>query len=82
MEDGDGGVAAHFLRDEVGQHARVRLERMHLVMCTRPMVVPVGQVMAVAVAATVSRKAWQSGEEHQRVPVGSATALTQRVAKE
>ena len=57
------------------------LWRTHLVMHTGPMVVPAGQVTAVMVVATVSWKASPSGSEHPRLALGSATALTQLVAK-
>ena len=44
-----------------------RSRRTDLVMGTRPMVVPGGQVRAVAVGATVSWKAWALGREDPHV---------------
>ena len=50
-------------------------------MHSRSIVVPTGQIPAVAVPATVSWKAWPLGREHPRVPVGCATAFTESMVK-
>ena len=49
-------------------------------MRTGPMVVPGGQVTAVAVEATLSKKASPWGREHPHVLAGSSTAFTQTTA--
>ena len=55
--------------------------RMDLVMRTRPMVVPVGQVTAELVGMVVSWNVCPSGREQPRVPVGPMTAAIQFQAK-
>ena len=67
------------MRSERAQGSLSR--RMDLVMRTRTMVVPGGQVTAELVWMAVSWNAYISGKEQPRVPAGPVTAAIQSQAK-
>ena len=67
------------MRSERAQGSLSR--RMDLVMRTRPMLVPGGQVTAEFVGMAVSWNGCPSGREQPRVPAGPVTAAIQSQAK-